>query len=226
MNTKFQTKIFIDICMTIALPLLMAQALISEIAHEWIGAGMFVLVIVHNILNINWYKNLFKGRYSVSRVFQLVLNAAILLSMIGLMISGIMMSRHVFSFLPVSKGTSFARLLHMLSAYWGFALMMVHLGIHANMMMGFFKKTARISKPSTTRTIVLRIVAVAFCGYGIYAFIGRQIGTYMLLLNQYVFFDFNEPLIFFFADYVAIMVLFVCVGHYVSCILRKLIAKK
>lgn len=226
MSAKFRVKFFIDLCMTVALPFLMAQALIGEIAHEWIGAGMFALVIVHNILNINWYKNLFMGRYSAFRVFQLMLDVAILLSIIGLMVSGIMMSRHVFSFLPISKGSSFARLLHMLSAYWGFALMMVHLGLHMNMILSVMKKAANITVPSKVRTIVLRMAAIVLCGYGVYAFIGRQIGTYMLLINQYVFFDFSEPLIFFFVDYLAIMGLFICVGHYISLILRKTPSRK
>lgn len=53
MKTKSRVKIIVDLCMAIALLLLMAQALIGEVAHEWIGSGMFVLVIVHNILNGN-----------------------------------------------------------------------------------------------------------------------------------------------------------------------------
>lgn len=225
MSTKFRMKLLIDLCMTIALPLLMAYNLIGEAAHEWIGAGMFVLVIIHNILNLQWYKNLFKGKYSPFRVFQLILDIAIVLSMVGLMVSGIMMSRHVFDFLQIRNGNAFARLLHMLSAYWGFVLMMVHLGFHTSMIMGVIKKAAKTTKASKARVIILRTAAIMLCGYGVYAFIHRQIGTYMFLQNQYVFFDFMEPLIFFFVDYFAIMALFVCVGHYVSGAIR-LIPKK
>lgn len=43
----------------------------------------------------------------------------------------------------------------------------------------------------------------------------------MLLQNQFVFFDFEEPLILFLLDYIASMGLFVSVGHYLSQILKK-----
>lgn len=60
----------------------------------------------------------------------------VLFTMIGSMVSGIILSRHVLSFLPISGGRAFARKLHMLSAYWGFALMSLHLGLHWSMIMG------------------------------------------------------------------------------------------
>jgi len=36
------------------------------------------------------------------------------------------------------------------------------------------------------------------------------------LKTQFVFFDFGEPLFLFLIDYLAIMGLFVCLGHYIS----------
>ena len=38
----------------------------------------------------------------------------------------------------------------------------------------------------------------------------------MLLKNQFVFFNFEEPLVFFMADYMAVMGLFVFIGHYLT----------
>lgn len=45
-------------------PQLTAHAKGSESVHEWIGAGMFALFIAHQVCNLNWYKNLFRGRYT------------------------------------------------------------------------------------------------------------------------------------------------------------------
>lgn len=42
----------------------------------------------------------------------------------------------------------------------------------------------------------------------------------MFLQNQFVFFDHDEPLALFLADYAAIMGLFVLVGHYSSRLIR------
>ena len=51
MKPKMIGKITVDLGMTILLMLLMAFELIGRTAHEWIGAGMFVLFIFHHILN-------------------------------------------------------------------------------------------------------------------------------------------------------------------------------
>ena len=47
-------KILIDILLTAALLLLMPYELVGEAAHEWIGVGMFVILIIHHILNRKW----------------------------------------------------------------------------------------------------------------------------------------------------------------------------
>ena len=72
---------------------------------------------------------------------------------------------------------------------------------------------------------MLRGIAAFVAGYGVYAFIWREIGYYMFLQNRYVFFDFAEPLISFLADYVAVMALFVWVSHYFSKGLRYVMQK-
>ena len=51
-------------------------------------------------------------------------------------------------------------------------------------------------------------------------FVKREIGSYMLLRIQFVFFNFEEPLIFFLLDYAAVMGLFVFIGHYLTEILK------
>ena len=205
--------------MTAALLMLMSYSLIGEKAHEWIGSTMFVLFIIHHCLNIQWCKNLFKGKYTAFRTVQTMLVVLMLLCMTGSMVSGIVLSRHVFAALPIEGGSSWARTVHMICAYWGFVIMSLHLGFHWAMMMGMGKKMFKT--PSKLRTWVLRGAAFAIAAYGAYAFHVRQIGEYMLLRTPFVFFDFDEPLVFFFLDYLAVMGLFVCIGHYLSLALKK-----
>lgn len=106
----------------------------------------------------------------------------------------------------------------MISAYWGFVLMSVHLGFHWSMMMGMAKKL--FPKSSVVRKWVGRIWALVVAGYGIYAFIKRDIGIYMLLRSHFVFFDYEEPLVFFYLDYIAVMGLFIWIGNYACAGLR------
>lgn len=218
MKPKMIAKICVDIGMTIALLLLMLYELIGQAAHEWIGLGIFVLFIVHHILNRKWRQNALKGKYTPFRIWQTILVILVLASMIGSMVSGVILSRYVLSFLPISGGRSFGRNLHMLASYWGFVLMSLHLGLHWSMMMGMMKKA--VKKPSVVRTWMLRVLALAIAGYGVFAFVRREIGSYMLLKIQFVFFDFEEPLIFFLLDYTAVMGLFVFTGHYLAEVLK------
>lgn len=222
MKPKMILKLAVDIGMTAALLLLMAYELVGQAAHEWIGIGMFVLFVIHHILNGSWIRNLLRRRYNPVSIMQTGLVLLILCAMAGLMVSGIILSRHALSFLPIKGGRSFARNLHMLSAYWGFVLMSVHLGFHWSMMMGMAKKF--FPKPSAVWKWVLRILALVIAGYGVYAFIRRDIGIYMLLRSHFVFFDYEEPLVFFYLDYIAVMGLFIWIGNYV-CVGLRMIGK-
>ena len=87
---------------------------------------------------------------------------------------------------------------------------------------------ARKAFPGTlpVRTWILRILAAAIAVYGIYAFVARDIASYMFLKIQFVFFDFEEPLIFFLLDYLAVMGLFVFIGHYFAEFLKRYSRKR
>lgn len=214
MKGKQIGKILVDIGMTIVLLLLMAYELIGQAVHEWLGVGIFVLAVAHHVLNGRWSRSLLKGRYTALRVWQTALAGLVLLSMLGSMVSGVILSRQVFAFLPIGGGRAFARNLHMISAYWGFVLTSLHLGFHWNMMMGMARKMTK--GPSLARKWALRAAALLMAGYGASAFFRRQVGAYLLMTSHFVFFDYEEPLVFFLADYLAIMGLFVCIGHYVA----------
>ena len=220
MNPKQIIKIFIDISMTVVILLLMSYSLMGEKAHEWLGIVMFVLFILHHILNRNWSRNLFMGRYTPFRILQTILVLLALVSMCGSMLSGIVLSRYTLSFLPITGGQSWARTLHMLCAYWGFVIISLHLGLHWNIMMSMAKRM--FDKSSVIRTWTARTIGIFIAGYGIYAFVKRQIGSYMFLKIQFVFFDYKEPLILFLSDYIAVMGLFVFIGHYLShCLMSR-----
>lgn len=67
---------------------------------------------------------------------------------------------------------------------------------------------------------ILRVTAIGISAYGTYAFIKRQIGEYLFLRTHFLFLDPTEPIIFFFMDYMAVMVLFVFLGHYLGKTLK------
>ena len=221
MKKQFICKITIDLAMTILMLFLMARQVTGDIAHEWLGAGMFGLWIAHHILNRKWYGHLFKGKYTPLRILQTVTDFAVLISALGLMVSGIILSREVFAFLPISGGIAMARSLHMVSAFWGFVWMAFHLGLHWNMVLGMARNAVGTETSKTLR-VGLRITAVLVAGYGFYAFIKNQFLSYMFLVSSFVFFDFEKPVLLFFTEYIAVMGLMAFLAHYISEGLRKL----
>ena len=171
-----KVRMIVNIAMTVVLLCLMAYTLVGETAHEVLGTVMFILFIIHHILN----------RYT---------------------------------FLPRISGTSITRSVHMVCAYLNFILMSLHLGLHWNAMMSAMIK--KRGKGSKVWIWILRIAAFGVAIYGIYAFVKRQIGEYLFLRTHFLFLDPSEPLILFFIDYVAIMGLFVFIGHYLARLLRQ-----
>ncbi|WP_243134622.1 DUF4405 domain-containing protein [Murimonas intestini] len=211
-----------DLAMTVLLLFLMGYQFWGELFHEWAGAGMFVLFIVHHILNLGWYRNLLKGRYSPVRMLWLLVNVLVFAAMLGMMISGIILSRHVFTFLPIRGGASFARILHMVSVYWGFVLMALHLGLHWNMVLGMAGKIRKKEQPVKVRRILSVVLSTAIALYGCYVFFKRSLPDYMFLKTQFVFLDFGESRILFFMDHLAMMGLFIYLSHYGKKLLQKL----
>ena len=220
MKPKMIMKLSVDIMMTFVLLFAMGYQFWGNTAHEWVGAGMFVLFILHHILNLNWHKRLFQGKYTPMRVLTLCVDILVLLAMLALMYSGIVMSRHVFAFLPIESGLALARRLHILGAYWGFLLMSLHLGLHWNMILGMIKKQIKL-KPSRARNTALFLVAAIIAAYGVYVFISRNFATYLFLQSEFVFLDYSEPKLLFYLDYLALMGLCIFIAHYGSKLCRR-----
>lgn len=221
MKPKARLKLAVDVLMTLALLFLMGYQFWGDVAHEWAGAGMFVLWIVHHVLNRRWYQNLARGKYTPLRVCQLILDLAAFAAMLGLMVSGILLSNHVFAFLNLRGGLALARLLHMASSYWGFVVMALHLGIHWGIFTGLAGKAFRIQAPSRVRSAALFLVGAAIAGYGAAVFFRRNLLTYMLVQTQFVFLDFGESKLLFYLDYLAMMGACIFLSHFLGRLLRK-----
>ena len=206
--------------MVLLLPLLMAYSLVGEAAHEYLGIGMFLLFVIHHILNIAWWKNLFRGKYAPIRIVGTVLNFVLVIIMLALPISGMILSRHVFRFLHFG-GASTARTVHLMASYWGLVLMSFHAGMHGNVMIGMFRKAANMQQPSKIRTWSLRVIAVLLAVCGVHAFVKNKISSYLFLQTQFVFIDFSQPIILALIDYLLIICLFMIVGYLFTMQLKK-----
>ncbi|HIV19562.1 MAG TPA: DUF4405 domain-containing protein [Candidatus Merdivicinus intestinigallinarum] len=205
--------------------LLMAKQLTGDPAHEWLGAGMFALWILHHAFNFQWHSRIHKGNYPSFRIAQLVVNILLFLSMIGTMVSAVILSREVFAFLPISGGIAFARSLHVFCTFWCFVLTALHLGLHWNMVLGIIRKGAGPVQSKPVQTL-LRLAGAAIAVYGLYAFLKNQFPSYLFLTSTFVFFDFERPPVLFFVEYTAILGMLVFLAYYGTKGLQYLKKKK
>ena len=205
-------RMTIDITMTILSIILMGGNYLfpADLIHEILGVGLFVLWGFHIALNRRWYGAIFRGNYNPYRVIQTIINCCILICTIFLMISGIILSNHIFTFLNIQGGLGFARIAHLLSSHWYYLFMSLHIGLHVGRLF-----------QNITAKIIPRIILALVCAYGIYAFIARGVWKYLILQQQFFFFDLDRGYILFAIDYISIIILFATLSHLLAKSLKK-----
>lgn len=213
MANKQKIKIVVDLFMTITLLLLMLFQITGQQVHEYLGMIMLVLFLGHNFLNRKWYSHIFKGKYKLYRLVQTILNISILMMMLCLGYSGMVMAQYLpFS---ISGSMSLVRRLHLACSYWGFVLMSIHLGMHLKQIVNMYKKYICLENN------VLKLVIVIICLYGIYCFIQNNLISYMFLINEFVFFDFEKNTFIVLLEYLSMMGLWVNIGYLITRMILK-----
>lgn len=212
---KLKVKMFIDFLMTVALLLLMVNQVTGEKFHEWIGVFMFFLFIMHNVLNIRWYGNLFRGKYRLLRIIHTLINLAVFITRLCLMYSGIIMSRYVFTALPIKSGMALSRVMHLFGSYWGFVLMSVHLGLHWGVVIGILRKLSG-GRNLTVVLWIMRLLAVLIAGYGAFCFRQEDILSYMFLKVEFAFIDYDKNTALVLVQYMAMMGLWIFIAYYMA----------
>lgn len=169
------------ILLACTLIVLMCTPLDFEVVHEAAGIMAFALTVIHLALNQRWFITLFKGRYTLRRALQNLLDVALILCIIGLAISSVVISRHVFGFLPAIDGASWARTVHLLCSNWLFVVAFVHFGMHVRMPKRWRSKKKRGLQVVWYTTELLLLIA------GIWAGISLDIVDYLTLQTEFFF---------------------------------------
>ena len=222
----------VDIVMTVILLLSMSYELVGPVVagmlpfgfdgyeygsliHEILGTSLVVLFVFHLWLNRWWFRTLFTGRYGLTRSILALVNILLILDVILLTVSGLAMSQMLD--LEETDGLiAWSRTAHVLASYWGYVIMCFHIGPNWHIFSAMMFRKLKLGR------VVPHVAAVMLMVYGGYAFARRNLWDYMMLRTEFVFFDFDEPFLYFLADYAAVMVLFACLGHYTVLMLRRL----
>ena len=219
-------KWMLDLALTAVLLLLMGYSLIGEALHEWLGVAMLALLVLHHLWNRGWYRGLGKGRRSAYRVAQTVLTGLLLVSCLGTLLSGLCLSRYVLDGIPLRGGEDLARSMHLPCAFWSLLLMGLHLGLHWGAVMGLGRRLTGRRPSSRVRATLLRCLAAAVAGYGLWAFFRRGLPDVLLLRTHFLFFPPDLTAARFLADCGAMLGLFVSLGYYGGRGLRRCSAGK
>ena len=107
----------------------MAFSRAESAAHEWAGLVLFAAVLVHLILNRRWFGSLFRGKHSPAGSLFTAADAALILTVILIAVSGMVISGYVFSALNLS-GAAWGRKIHLSATAWMLLLCGFHYGAH------------------------------------------------------------------------------------------------
>ncbi len=214
MDRRSEIERIIDIAMTVLLLCLMAYQVTGEMAHEWIGMGMTVLIIIHQILNRKWYGALFKGKYRPYRILSTTLNILLLLSFLLTAFCGMSMSGYAVPFLYGMAPVSFVRRTHLSMSHWSFVLMGMHLGMHIPMM------TAGLKWKGRTKTILAGLFT-CIGGIGLYLFLRNGMPDYLFFRVPFAFLDYEKAGWLVFLENLLMLSFWALIGNLAAIILRK-----
>ncbi|MBR1741503.1 MAG: SUMF1/EgtB/PvdO family nonheme iron enzyme, partial [Lachnospiraceae bacterium] len=200
-----QLKRVVDFGMPILLLCLMSYQVMGEALHEWIGMGMTVLVILHQILNHKWYGSLFKGKYHAPRILMTVVNLLLVASFILTAFCGMSMSGYAVPFLYGMAPVSFVRRMHLSMSHWSFVLMGIHVGIHMPVGQKHFKWKDR------TRNVLACALAV-IAGTGLYLFLKSNMSDYLFFRVPFAFLDYGKAAALVFLENILMLLFWAFIG--------------
>lgn len=198
-------KIALDVAMAVTLVAIMATALVQEAPHEWLGVALFVLIVVHIVVNRKRLVAVSRGRHTALRIVQIAVLALLVTCVIGQVASSLVLSKHAFGFLPALPGAGWARRVHMICSYWSFVLAFAHAGLHMRTPKGM----------SSWQKWAARILLAAVACFGAYSFVQLGLWRYLTGQVQFASADFSAPLILTAARYASVAVLVMGALHYI-----------
>jgi hypothetical protein len=204
---KYIYQVIQDGGMVILLGALMGFHLWQESAHEWLGVAFLLIVLKHLLLNIHWFRKIRLGDYDLFRSLKLIINLILAGLLIAAIVSGLMLSQHLFPDLSIHNSSDVMRITHMTSVHWLQIAIAIHLGMHWKMLSRFFLQLWSIVEKSLMVKICT-LLSILFSIYGLNVFTARNMGDYLLLQVDYAFFDYDESVAVFYFDYIAVTILF------------------
>jgi hypothetical protein len=208
----FLLRLALDFAAAGLLLVAMAYYWLSNAAHEFIGTSIFLLLISHSIFNRRWWGGIAKQKRQTRNIITTTMNLSLLITMLTLLVTSVIISQSVFSFLPIRTNFT-SRQIHAAAAYWGMIIVAVHLGWHWHMVIAVVSSKLGLTE-SSLRTVVVRGVAVAIAAYGVHSSLELDLGSKLILKMSLISWDFATSTPAFFVHHLAIIGFYAFVAHY------------
>lgn len=208
-------KMSVDVSMAILLIILMCVSQTGNLIHELAGILTIILFVVHQILNRNFYKNLWKGNYTKIRLVYFIVDLSLVIFLLIMICSAFMISQKFLVFAGFHND-SLGRMLHIISSYMMYILCAFHLGIHYN----------TVVRMKRENKIILNVFLILFSVlFGIRGFFKREFLAKLQLQLIYPL-HFEESIIISIIDYIGIFIMFVMIGYGVYQLLMLKIGRR
>lgn len=127
-NVSGRTKKVIDIILGLLFIALLGYSFTGVPFHEVAGIVFIAMTMIHNIINIKWYKAIKRGVYNRKRKIAVAVIFALAVDMAYILLTGIINSRYLFH-----TGIHMAGIgrIHTVLALAGFVLIAFHVLVHA-----------------------------------------------------------------------------------------------
>lgn len=176
MKNKKVIKIIIDVLMLIIMLLEFSKLYTGQLLHEVFGIILFILFITHNFLNISFYRNILKGKYTLLRTITTIINLLFLLCMLFTIALGIPISSEIFKGLNLN-GNMTMRKLHTILGYWNLILLSIHLGFHFKVIFAKLKNKIKDKKAIKNLIYIIELIIVIL---GIKTMLDINLGAYLI----------------------------------------------
>lgn len=197
MPGKKRLKLCVDIGLyAVLLALLSYPVTRGLFRHGVLGMTFLGFLLLHQMLNLAWYKSFFKGKQTYRRLVQSTANVLLVAAASALVASSLAMAGEVFSFAPFAMPW-WGRSLHTFASAWCFVLASFHLGLHGGALWSSLKRVLGV-----LHLPALSLTALA----GLHFFLESGLLLDMLILGEV---RFRPPnLWYFLVQYLFITALF------------------
>jgi hypothetical protein len=219
MSRALRSRLALDLVSAGLLLLAMAYHWQGNAFHEFVGTGMFGLVMAHNVYNRRWWGALAKPRPVRRGALHTGLTLVLLGAMLALLVTSVMISETVLAGLSPSGGFT-ARQAHGFIGYWVLVIVAVHVGLRWTLIMAATRALLKITDAGRLRTGALRLIAAGIVAAGAHSARALGVPSRLMFEMSLDWWNFEDSALGFFAHCMLVAGALVAITHYGSCLVR------